>query len=163
MASTWSSLGIRLMATGENDNTWGDQTNDNLKRFENATKGVVDVAVSGDTTLTFTTQPTSYSSENGRQQVLRFTGTPGATRTITLPNIQTNYNVLNDTDQSLTFSAGSGAATYTLVAGRDAMIYVDGSDEVHNAFANLDVTTVNGVNPANSAQAGFVIAMAVAL
>jgi hypothetical protein len=94
---------------------------------------------------------------------LRFTGTPGATRTITLPNIQTNYNVLNDTNQSLTFSAGSGAATYTLVAGRDAMIYVDGSDEVHNAFANLDVTTVNGVNPANSAQAGFVIAMAVAL
>ena len=111
MASTWSSLGIRLMTTGENDNTWGDQTNDNLKRFENATKGVVDVAVSGDTTLTFTTQPTSYSSENGRQQVLRFTGTPGATRTITLPNIQTNYNVLNDTNQSLTFSAGSGAAT----------------------------------------------------
>ena len=50
MASTWSSLGIRLMTTGENDNTWGDQTNDNLKRFENATKGVVDVAVSGDTT-----------------------------------------------------------------------------------------------------------------
>jgi hypothetical protein len=43
------------------------------------------------------------------------------------------------------------------------MIYVDGSDEVHNAFANLDVTTINGVNPANSAQAGFVIAMAVAL
>jgi len=22
MASTWSSLGIRLMTTGENDNTW---------------------------------------------------------------------------------------------------------------------------------------------
>ena len=38
-----------------------------------------------------------------------------------------------------------------------------GSDEVHNALANLDVTTINGVNPANSAQAGFVIAMAVAL
>ena len=62
MASTWSSLGIRLMTTGENDNTWGDQTNDNLKRFENATKGVVDVAVSGDTTLTFTWSKNSSST-----------------------------------------------------------------------------------------------------
>ena len=37
MASTWSSggLNLRLMTTGENDGTWGDQTNDNLKRLEN--------------------------------------------------------------------------------------------------------------------------------
>jgi len=30
MSSTWSNLGLRLMATGENDGTWGAQTNDNL-------------------------------------------------------------------------------------------------------------------------------------
>ena len=33
MASTWSNAELRLMTTGENDNTWGDQTNDNLKRL----------------------------------------------------------------------------------------------------------------------------------
>ena len=163
MASTWSNLGIRLMTTGENDNTWGDQTKDNWNRMEDATDGVLSVAVTGNTTLTFTTNPTSYASENGRQKVLKFTGTPSTTCTITLPNIQKTYTVQNDTDSSLIFTAGTGAATYTLVTGRDASIYVDGSDEVHNALANLDVTTVNGVDVANAATQGFAIAMAVSL
>ena len=100
MASTWSNLGIRLMTTGENDNTWGDQTNDNWNRMEDATDGVLSVAVTGNTTLTFTTNPTSYASENGRQKVLKFTGTPSTTCTITLPNIQKTYTVQNDTDSS---------------------------------------------------------------
>ena len=30
MASTWSNAELRLMATGENDNTWGTQTNYNF-------------------------------------------------------------------------------------------------------------------------------------
>jgi hypothetical protein len=33
MASTWSNAELILMTTGENDNTWGDQTNDNIKLF----------------------------------------------------------------------------------------------------------------------------------
>ena len=34
MASTWSNAELRLMTTGENDNTWGDQTNYNLQRLD---------------------------------------------------------------------------------------------------------------------------------
>ena len=56
MASTWSNLGLRLMATGENDGTWGAQTNDNMNRIEDSISGYATIAVSGDTTLTFTTQ-----------------------------------------------------------------------------------------------------------
>jgi len=163
MASSWSNLGLRLMATGENDGTWGAQTNDNMNRVEDAVSGYATVAISGNTTLTFTTQPTSYADENGRNKVLVFTGTPGATATITLPDIEANYFVQNDTDSSLIFQSGSNAVTYTLVSGRDAAIYIDGSDEVHNALANLDVTTINGIDPANSATKGFATAMAIAL
>ena len=163
MASTWSKLGLRLMTTGENDGTWGAQTNDNLNRIEDAISGYATIAVSGNTSLTFTTQPTSYADENGRNKILVFTGTPGATATITLPDIEAHYFVQNDTDSSLTFQSGTNAVTYTLPSGRDTAIFVDGSDEVFNALANLDVTTVNGIDPSTSATKGFATAMAIAL
>ena len=163
MASTWSNLGLRLMTTGENDGTWGAQTNDNLNRIEDAISGYATIAVSGNTSLTFTTQPTSYADENGRNKILVFTGTPGATATITLPDIEAHYFVQNDTDSSLTFQSGTNAVTYTLPSGRDTAIFVDGSDEVFNALANLDVTTVNGIDPSTSATKGFATAMAIAL
>ena len=163
MASTWSNLGLRLMTTGENDGTWGAQTNDNLNRIEDAISGYATIAVSGNVSLTFTTQPTSYVDENGRNKILVFTGTPGATKTITLPDIEAHYFVQNDTDFSLTFQSGTNAVTYTLPSGRDTAIFVDGSDEVYNALANLDVTTVNGIDPGTSATKGFATAMAIAL
>ena len=138
MASNWSNLGLRLMTTGENDNTWGGQTNDNWNRMEDSTDGYMSVALSSTShTATFTTQPTSYADEEGRQRVINYTGSPGGTCTVTLPNIEKVYVVRNNTDQSLTFTAGSGAATVTLASGFDAQIYVDGSDEVHNCFDQM--------------------------
>lgn len=142
MASTWSELGIRLMATGENSNAWGGQTNDNWNRLEDAADGFATVAVSGATTLTFTAQPTSYADENGRNKVLQFTGTAGGTQAITFPNIEKTYHVLNDSNSILTLTTGTGAATVTLAAGKDKMIYNDGSDEIHDALANLSTTTL---------------------
>ena len=57
MASTWSNAELRLMTTGENDNTWGDQTNDNIKRLDDMVNQVIAVTLSGATeTLTFTSK-----------------------------------------------------------------------------------------------------------
>ena len=53
MASTWSNAELRLMATGENDNTWGDQTNYNLQRIDDMVNQVVGVTLSG-TSLSLT-------------------------------------------------------------------------------------------------------------
>jgi hypothetical protein len=39
MASTFSPLGVELMATGENAGTWGTKTNTNLSLFEQLTGG----------------------------------------------------------------------------------------------------------------------------
>ena len=41
MASTYSDLGIELMATGENAGTWGTKTNANLNLIEQLTGGYV--------------------------------------------------------------------------------------------------------------------------
>ena len=116
-------------------------------------------------TLTFTNDPTSYAQEDGRCKVLNFTGTPGATCTVTFPNKLMWYYVLNNTGDSndIVCTAGSGAATYTVSAGRDAIIYVDGSDEIYNTLNDLQVTTINGVTADNIATKGLAIAMAVAL
>ena len=51
MSSTWSNLGLRLMATGENDGTWGAQTNDNLNRIEDSISGYATIAVSSSTAV----------------------------------------------------------------------------------------------------------------
>ena len=99
MASTWSNLGLRLMATGENDNTWGAQTNDNWNRMEDSTDGYMSVALSSTShTATFTTQPTSYADEEGRQRVINYTGSPGGTCTVTLPNIEKVYVIMGNHD-----------------------------------------------------------------
>jgi|TARA_A100001011_G_scaffold185019_1_gene193732 hypothetical protein len=164
MASTWSSggLNIRLMTTGENDGTWGDQTNDNLKRLENKITGFATVSLSGTShTLTFTSNPTSYADEDGRNFVLNFTGSPGGTCTVTIPARENVYLVQNNTANSLIFTVGSGT-TFTVPAARDAFISCDGS-AVTNALADLQVSTVNGVDVGASATKGFAIALAVAL
>ena len=166
MASTWSNAELRLMTTGENDNTWGDETNDNLKRIDDMVNAYIGVTLSGGTkTLTFTNAPTSYAQEDGRCKILNFTGSPGATCTVTFPNKLMWYYVLNNTGDSndIVGTAGSGAATYTVSAGRDAIIYVDGSDEIYNTLNDLQVTTINGVTADNIATKGLAIAMAVAL
>ena len=90
-------------------------------------------------TLTFTNDPTTYAQEDGRCKILNFTGTPGATCTVTFPNKLMWYVILNNTGDSndIVCTAGTGAATYTVSAGRDAIIYVDGSDEIYNAINDL--------------------------
>ena len=166
MPSSWSNAELRLMVTGENDNTWGDQTNYNLQRIDDMANAYIGVTLSGSTkTLTFTDNPTAYAQEDGRCKVLNFTGTPGATCTVTFPNKLMWYYILNNTGDSndIACTAGTGAATYTVSAGRDAIIYVDGSDEIYNTLNDLQVTTINGVIANNLATKGLAIAMSVAL
>jgi len=165
MASTWSNAELRLMTTGENDNTWGDQTNDNLKRIDDMVNAYIGVSLTGTSkTLTFTNDPTSYAQEDGRCKILNFTGSPGGTTTVTFPNKLMWYYVLNNTgdDKDIICTTGSGT-TYTVSAGRDAIIYSTGSNAIYNAINDLQVNTVNGVDPSTLATAGFSIAMAVAL
>jgi hypothetical protein len=44
MASTYTDLGLELMATGENAGTWGTKTNANLNLVEQITGGYLQVS-----------------------------------------------------------------------------------------------------------------------
>ena len=47
MASTFTTLGIEKMATGENAGTWGDKTNTNLDIVNTALSGYVEQSIAG--------------------------------------------------------------------------------------------------------------------
>jgi hypothetical protein len=66
MASTYSSLKIQLMTTGENNTTWGNVTNVNLgTAIEEAITGSADVAFSSaNVTLTLTDVNTTQTARN---------------------------------------------------------------------------------------------------
>ena len=79
MASTYNSLGIQLMATGENAGTWGTNTNNNLNFIMN-TLGYIDVALTADRTLTI--PDGSTGTYDGRAMWVNLSGTTGGSRVL---------------------------------------------------------------------------------
>ena len=54
MASSYSDLGLELMATGENAGTWGDKTNANLNLVEQLLGGFLEVSIAGGAPVSYT-------------------------------------------------------------------------------------------------------------
>ena len=131
MANAYTQLGFVKQADGENIGTWGDVLNEQLiDLLDDAIGGYVEVSVaSGNVTLAFAD---GTADNNGRHAVIKFTGSPGASRTVTFPNKQKTYYIINGSDDSVVCTAGTGAETVTLLTGQKDIIYVDGSDEVHS-------------------------------
>jgi hypothetical protein len=131
MANSYTQLGFVKQADGENIGTWGDVLNQQLiDLLDDAIGGYVEVSVaSGNVTLAFAD---GTADNNGRHAVIKFTGSPGTTRTITFPNKQKTYYINNGSDGSVICTAGSGAQTVTIGTGLKDIIYVDGSDEIHS-------------------------------
>jgi hypothetical protein len=132
MASTFSSLKIELIGTGEQDGTWGDTTNTNLgTAIEQAITGSGDVTFTGaDVTLTLANTNSSQVARNLR---LVCVGTSGGARQLIVPDIEKQYIVKNELADTVTIktSAGTGIA---VLAGKTMTVFNDGTDVV-------DVTT----------------------
>ena len=128
MPSTYSNLKIQLMATGENNTTWGDVTNLNLgTAIEEAIVGSADVTFSsGNVTLTLTNTNASQTARNMR---LRCTGTTAGARNLIVPAIEKVYIVQNDCADAITIknSTGTGIA---VPAGKTLWVYNDGTNVV---------------------------------
>lgn len=128
MPSTYSNLKIQLMATGENNTTWGDVTNVNLgTAIEEAITGSADVAFSsGDVTLTLTNTNATQTARNLR---LNCTGTTGGARNLIVPAIEKVYIVQNGCADTITVknSTGSGVA---VPAGKTMWVFNNATDVV---------------------------------
>ena len=137
--SNYTQLGFVKQTDGENTGTWGDVLNENLiDLLDDAIGGYVEVSVaSGNVTLAFAD---GTADNNGRHAVIKFTGSPGTTRTVTFPDAQVNYFIINGSDSSVICTSGSGAATVTIPTGMKDVIYIDGSDEVLSMFATPNIS-----------------------
>ena len=136
MASTYTAnSGIEKIGAGEQAGTWGNTTNNNLDILDRAISGVAAITLSG-TSKTLTTSDGTLSE--GGHKVLVFSGSPGGTCTVTIsPNDQDKFYVVqNGTNQTLTFTQGSGA-NVSIVAGSKKLIFADGAG---SGAAVIDVT-----------------------
>jgi hypothetical protein len=129
MASTFSNLGLNLQGTGDNAGTWGAITNVNLQDIDNAISGVITVTVTGNTTLAFTTNSTSttYTDEAGRNKTIILSGALSATTvTITVPNIEKDYYIINNSGATTIISSG-GSTTVSIATGSKNIVIVNAS------------------------------------
>lgn len=137
VSSYTSNTGIEKPASGDQSGTWGDTTNTNFDIIDRALNGVAAITLSG-TSHTLTT--TDGTLSDGMFKLLVLGGSPSGTNTITIsPNDADKiYFVYNNTDQTATFSQGSGANASILAGGAD-IIYADGAGSgaaVASIFSN---------------------------
>jgi hypothetical protein len=148
MASTFSNLGLNLQATGENSGTWGELTNVNLQEIDNAISGVVTITLTGNTTLAFTSNATSttFTDEAGRNKVIILSGALSATTvTVTVPNIDKDYIIVNNSGGTATISSG-GSTTVSIATGSKNYLFVDAATtSVATAFTD-QVNSPGGSN-----------------
>ena len=146
MASTFSDLGIELMATGENAGTWGTKTNTNLQIVEKAVAGYVEQAVTsgGTTALSITDGDTTESTSVARHAVIKLTGTITGNSIVTVPDsIEKVYIVTNGTSGAYTvqFKTASGTGiTFGVSEKTTRLVYSDGTNLIDAGFGgSLDI------------------------
>jgi hypothetical protein len=125
MASTYSNTGIELIGDGEQSTTWGNTTNTNWELMEELVTGVVSIGLTG---TTYTLTQTDGATSNGRHAVIVFTGSPGGTCTVTISpsDMQKVYWIVNNSDETVTVTQGSGS-NVSILAGGKRPIYCDGA------------------------------------
>jgi hypothetical protein len=135
--STSASLKLTVQATGENSGTWGQITNTNLLIVEQAIGGYEAVGITSGATLTFANGAIS----NGKNAVLKLTGTIGGAVNVTIPDsIEKTFIVDNATTgaYTVTFKTTSGTGVTWAAADKGTkMIYSDGTNVVDTAFTDL--------------------------
>jgi hypothetical protein len=138
MASSFTTLGIEKMATGENAGTWGDKTNTNLDIVNTAISGYVEQAVTsgGTTALSITDGAATSTAQNA---VIKLTGTISGNSIVTVPDsVEKVYIVTNGTSGAYTvqFKTASGSGiTFGVSEKTTKLFYSDGTNIVDAGFS----------------------------
>ena len=150
MASTYTDLGLELMATGENAGTWGTKTNANLSLIEQLTGGFNSQAVTDSGTPTALTIADGALTGTAQHRVIELTGSITGNRIVTWPLLTENiYIIKNGT---------SGAYTVQLkaVSGSGATVTFGATDKGYKLIYLDGVATNTGVYDAALSPAGTV-------
>jgi hypothetical protein len=164
MASTYSSLKIELIGTGDQAGTWGNTTNTNLGT-------ALEEAITGSANVTFASSNAAIAladtnaAQTARNLRLNLVGTIANVQTLFVPAIEKQYLVTNGLSNSVIISNGSNASptgtTFTLPAGRSVVIFNDATNiaETTNYIStlqvgNLTISNVTLTNPLDVPEGG---------
>ena len=149
MASTYSSLKIELIGTGDQAGTWGNTTNTNLGT-------ALEEAITGSANVTFASSNAAIAladtnaAQTARNLRLNLVGTIANVQTLFIPAIEKQYLITNTLSNSVIISNGSNSAptgtTFTLPAGRSTIVFNDGTNinDVITFVSSLSNVTING-------------------
>jgi hypothetical protein len=132
MASTYTDLGLELMATGENAGTWGTKTNANLNLVEQITGGYLEVSIAGGAQTTELDVDDGALTGKAQNRIIKFTGTITGNQIVTLPVLMENFYIIeNGTTGAYTVqlkaASGSGATvTWSATDKGWKIVYADG-------------------------------------
>lgn len=146
MASTYSSLKIELIGTGDQAGTWGNTTNTNLGT-------AIEEAITGSSNVTFASSNVAIAltdtnaAQTARNLRLNLVGTISSVQTLFVPAIEKQYLITNGLTYSVIISNGSNASptgtTVTIPTGRSVVIFNDATNiaETTNYVSNLSLGT----------------------
>ena len=132
MASTYTELGLQLMATGENAGSWGTKTNTNLSAIEQITGGYLEVSIAGGAGNTPLDVVDGNTTGKAQNRIIKLTGSISGNQTVTLPVLMENFYIIqNATTGAYTVQlkavSGSGATvTWGTTDKGWKIIYADG-------------------------------------
>ncbi len=132
MASTYTPLGVELMATGENAGTWGTKTNTNLNIIEQISGGYVELSIAGGAGTQAVDKTDGGTGSAVATRIIKFTGTISGNRVITYPVLTENFYLINNGTSGshtvqLKAASGSGATVTWGTGDKDwKLVYFDG-------------------------------------
>jgi len=134
MASTYTALGVELMATGENAGTWGTKTNTNLSIIEQISGGFTQQSIAGGAQTTTLSVSDGSTGAVLAHRMIEFTGSITGNQIVTIPlDVQTFYFLRNSTSGAYTvqfkYVTGSGDSfTFSTTDKGDQLIFASAND-----------------------------------
>ena len=168
MASTYSSLKIELIGTGDQAGTWGNTTNTNLGT-------AIEEAITGSANVTFASSNAAIAltdtnaAQTARNLRLNLVGTITSVQTLFVPAIEKQYLVTNGLSNSVIISNGSNATptgtTVTVPTGRSVVLFNDGTNIAETTsyisslqVGNLTLSNITLTNPLDVNEGGTGVA-----
>jgi len=137
MPSTYTALGVQLMATGEKAGTWGTLTNTNWDIIEQITGGYIEQSIAGGAQTTTLSVSDGSTGATLAHRVIKFTGTITGNQIVTIPlDVQQSYLILNGTTGAYTvqlkYVSGSGSSVTWATDNKKTKILYACADDATN-------------------------------
>jgi hypothetical protein len=166
MASTYTSLGIEKMATGENAGTWGTKTNTNLDIIQASVASYVEKSIAGGaqtTTLAILDGDATESTSIARSAIIKLTGAITGNQIVTVPDsLEKTFVVVNGTTGAYTVQfktvSGSGITFATTDKG-SKFLFADATNinEIISSSIPADNITTGDAASTFATSAGAVL------